>query len=945
MPANIHAFSPAAAAAAITAALAACVACARRLCALANVVLAGTLILCAPGTLYGQDAVSTPIFVLHSYSQEYPWTKRQHEAFLQTLGTKLPGGIDANVEHLDTKRVAYTDAYAAIFADYLRKKYAGFAPRLIYVTDDAALLFAQAHLTRIFPDAPVFFSGVNDFEIKQRIDPARVTGIFEKKSIAPNLELMRRLSPDTRDILVLGDGSSTFQAIHRDIEAELAKQGDIRAHIVSRNRIDALVEELRTRNERFVFLTTLGEMTNAAGRLLTLPETMAAIVSAGEFSIISMEDAYLYPGILGGYVTSGNRQGAAAAGLAARFLSGTALAAISPVESSTNEYIFDGTELEKRGLVLPQELVGRASIVNPVQTLFQRNVALIERSAYAISLLFLISLGSALFILLRKNRQLSLASDELAAQAARLRENEDKLRGLFELSPLGITLNHWDGRLLDCNSAFQRICGYSLDELKRLDYSALTPEAYHAEERRQLEPLERAGFYGPYEKAYRHKNGELVPVRINGMLLTSVDGEKYVWSFIENMAEQKAAEAAHATLEAQLRESQKIEAIGTLAGGIAHDFNNIIAVILGNAALLRQDLEANPKAIESLTEIRKAGQRARDLVQQILSFSHRQPVKRRAISIAPVLDDSIRMLRAMLPARIALNLQFADRLPHILADATQIQQIVVNIATNSMQAMEGRPGNIDVRVDTVVLDARMAAEHPELNELYRRHPGQTLRLTITDDGPGMNAAVRSRIFEPFFTTKPPGKGTGLGLSVVHGIVKTHEGAILIQSTPGAGTTFSLYLPVVEASDRSVRDSVPPLADVAGQGQRILFLDDDESLVFLVTRLLGRNGYRVDGYSNQDEALAAVRGDPAAFDLLVTDYNMPGLSGLEIAREVRRIRADLPVAVVSGFIDETLQAQAADAGVSKVIFKANDVETFCAAVRDLTQAGSAKRRAS
>jgi diguanylate cyclase (GGDEF)-like protein/PAS domain S-box-containing protein len=364
---------------------------------------------------------NTQIFVLHSYSQEYPWTKRQHEGFLRTLGAAVPDTISVSVEYLDSKRVPYTAAYADFVAGYLTQKYVGFEPKFIYVTDDNALLFALTHLTRIFPKAPIFFSGINDYDLKQQIDPRHVTGVFENKEIAPNLELMRHLAPGVRDILVVGDESETFQAIRREIIAELAHQPDIHAQFLSSGRIEPLVASLQGRSEQFVFLTTLGAMTDAAGRTLTLPETIAAIAQAGRFIIISMEDVYLYPGVLGGYVTSGYKQGAAAAELSARYLAGTAVAAIRPIESSPNEYIIDGAELQKLGLTLPSGIAERATILNPLPTFYERNLKLIVQSLYAFALLFLASLVAFIYALLRKNRQIARTSRDLAAQTEQLR--------------------------------------------------------------------------------------------------------------------------------------------------------------------------------------------------------------------------------------------------------------------------------------------------------------------------------------------------------------------------------------------------------------------------------------------------------------------------------------------------------------------------------------------
>jgi CheY-like chemotaxis protein/two-component sensor histidine kinase len=354
-------------------------------------------------------------------------------------------------------------------------------------------------------------------------------------------------------------------------------------------------------------------------------------------------------------------------------------------------------------------------------------------------------------------------------------------------------------------------------------------------------------------------------------------------------------------------------------------------------------------ALESLEEIRKAGSRARDLVQQILSFSRRQPTDRKQIALAPIVSESARLLRATLPARFVLKTHCEPDLPTVLADPTQIQQVVLNLATNAMQANHSGTGQIEIRLDVVSLDAAFAEAHPPLRALHASHPGCTVRLAVSDDGPGMDGATLGRIFEPFFTTKPVDAGTGLGLSVVHGIVQAHEGAITVDSQPGKGATFTIYLPVAGAQAviaPTVESTSGNTAAVpARAGKHILYLDDDASLVFLVTRLLERRGYRITGCCDQHEALAAIRADSAAFDLVVTDYNMPGMSGLDVAREIRTIRADLAVAVASGFIDEELRAQAGAAGVRELIFKASGAEEFCEAFERLANQGESKLAAS
>jgi signal transduction histidine kinase/ActR/RegA family two-component response regulator len=389
----------------------------------------------------------------------------------------------------------------------------------------------------------------------------------------------------------------------------------------------------------------------------------------------------------------------------------------------------------------------------------------------------------------------------------------------------------------------------------------------------------------------------------------------------------KQAEQAHELLEAQLRQSQKMEAIGVLAGGIAHDFNNILGIILGNAELAIEDAGANPGVQDSLKEIRKAGRRARDLVQQILSFSRRQPTEFQVLSLGAVVEEATRLLRATIPARIRLETRIAPNTPAALADQTQIEQVLLNLVANAIDAMQGQPGSITIVVDFLKLDARADAD-------LRLPAGTYARVSVVDTGAGMDEATRQRIFEPFFTTKPQGEGTGLGLSVVHGIVHAHGGEITVRSAANRGTTFAIYLPTAPGEARRTPKATPYAEVAMGRGQRIAYIDDDESLVLLVQRMLERRGYAVDGFVDARAGLAALKADPGRFELVVSDYNMPGMSGIDVSREVRAIRPDLPVALISGLITNEMRERAAAAGLHHLIFKPNAIEELCDAVQRL-----------
>ena len=385
------------------------------------------------------------------------------------------------------------------------------------------------------------------------------------------------------------------------------------------------------------------------------------------------------------------------------------------------------------------------------------------------------------------------------------------------------------------------------------------------------------------------------------------------------------------SLEAQLRESQRIESIGTLAGGIAHDFNNILAVILGNAALAGEEISATHPARKSLEQIRKASLRARDLVQQILAFGRRQPQALVNQSLQPLVQEALALLRSTLPASVELHGVLASEPIHVRADATQIQQVLMNLCTNAWHALQGRPGRIVVGLEALPMhDVEPGGEAP---------PGMRgwAHLWVEDDGTGMDAATRARIFEPFFTTKPPGEGTGLGLSVVHGIVAEHRGSIRVDSEPGRGTTVHLFFPT--ADPQQAPAPVPQSAALvspprAPTDQHVMVVDDDEVVVLMVARLLARAGFRATSFSDGRAAVAAVRADPQTFDLVVTDYNMPGFSGIEVAKSIGAIRSELPVVISSGYISEDLIAQASAAGVRSVMQKQNTLEELVDLVRSL-----------
>lgn len=513
-----------------------------------------------------------------------------------------------------------------------------------------------------------------------------------------------------------------------------------------------------------------------------------------------------------------------------------------------------------------------------------------------------------------------------------LQESRSRLAGIVDSAMDAIITIDSTGRIVVFNRAAEVMFRIKAESAIGGFIDRFIPERFRAAHAAQILGFGASG-------ATRHAIGQSVAVwglRADGeefraestMSRVEVDGEILLSVVLRDITDRLAAEKERDRLEDQLRQSQKLEAMGTLAGGIAHDFNNILGAILGNAELARQDVGGGHPALESLEQIRKSGARARSLVQQILIFSRPQPQHFQALSLGTAIPECVRLLRATLPAGVALETSIAAAPLHVRADGAQLHQVMMNLCINAWQAMEGRAGRITIRLEEIMLDAAAAVNLPGLQ------PGRHARLSVSDDGKGMDEATRARIFEPFFTTKPVGQGTGLGLAVAHGIVQAHHGAIAVRSAVGAGTTFDLYFPLVDAPVHVA----PPVfrAAAPGAGQRILYLDDDEAMTYLVRRMLERCGYRVSGHEHADKALEAVRADPEGFDLVVTDFNMPKLSGADVARELARIRPGLPVMLISGYITDDMQQAARQAGVRHIVYKPNTVEELCATIEQALQ---------
>lgn len=460
-----------------------------------------------------------------------------------------------------------------------------------------------------------------------------------------------------------------------------------------------------------------------------------------------------------------------------------------------------------------------------------------------------------------------------------------KLSAAVEQSPAAILITNLDGSIEYANPRFFETTGYDVWEILGKTPSFLKSDYSDPSQFDRMWAALRAGREWRGEIRTRRKNGEAYWSSIAVSPITNTQGEiTNFLSIAEDTTEKRR-------MDEQLRHAQKLEAVGTLAGGVAHDFNNILTGILGHSHIAVEKLDPDDPVQFNLTQIRVASDRAKDLVQQLLAFSRRREANLRTVNLHSIVDEAVKLIHASIPPIIKIHWNVADDAGTVMADPTQIHQVLLNLCSNAADAIGDEPGTIDISVENVDATDPIAVAGGDLA------PGQYARLSVSDTGCGMDSYTQSRAFDPFFTTKPVGSGTGLGLAAVHGIIQDHGGGIELKSSSGEGSIFNIYLPCVGSEEMHSRKSEP--RKFSGN-ERILLVDDERMVLQSIGPYLEHFGYKVEALTSPKAALAVFQSMPDQFDLLITDQMMPGMTGDVLASEVRAIRPDIPIILCTGY---------------------------------------------
>ncbi len=868
--------------------------------------------------LFAEDAAGAAgtrgnVLVLVSRGPSDLWASAEVDGMLRVFRETKPA-LQPIVEYMDWQ-TGFTPEQEARLAAYYASKFAVQKIRTVIASGEPALDFVLAQRERLFPQAEAVACAISRLEEgKQR---SWLTAILEETDSPGTFRLALQLQPDLQHFTILDDSTGMGISEKSRIEAACPNEVErVKLTVIAGDTTPTIAAALENLPAKSAVLLARSRL---SPRLLEVLCQRSAAPIYGLWAPVHLE------GIIGGSLLDGEEQGAAAAKTALRLFGGEKASAIPVVSNVPHRLIVNYPEAVRAGVSIGSIPAG-AELRNRPPTFWMQHGGVILWAAVVI-----VALGAVLVLLLFKIHRKSEAASELS-------ETLSTLNATFDSTADGVLVVDNSGRVTACNERFL--------ELWRIPAELATRKHDEAFLRHTLLQLTAPSvFLSRVRELYSNPDassqGELVEFK-DGRIFERDSrplrqGKRImgrVWSFRDVTARVNADKERRRAGD-QLAQTQKMEALGNLAGGIAHDFNNILTGVIGYVELAKARLPGRHPAADDLDHVLRASERAKDLVRQILTFSRKRAPEKKAIPLESVVRDTLKLLRAVVPAAIEIRADLASTAGTVMADPTQIHQALLNLATNAVHAMGQTAGQIRVSLQSFEVLPEFAVIHPPLR------PGAHVCLAVTDTGHGMDAATIKRIFEPFFTTKEPGEGTGLGLAVVQAIVHNHDGLLTVESELNLGSAFRIYLPVARESQvgKLVQEELTP----EGNNEHLLVVDDEAMITEVYRCFLESLNYRVTVAHSPEQALETFRKAPGDFTGLVTDFNMPQMNGLELVRRIRAIRGDLPALLVTGYVGSAATEQeAAELGMGDILGKPFTRHTLGVALARVLKSGVPSR---
>jgi len=837
------------------------------------------------------------VVIIHSYHADYPWTHSQNEAFISTLKSKFPNyQLDFSAEYLDTKRIIATPEYFDHFAKFINNKHSGDMPRLIYVTDDYALHFITQYKGDFLDNAPIVFSGINNLSLNGKLDRERYTGVFEVKELKPNLELVERLFPDTHKVIFVGDDGVTSHAIDKQVQGVLEKYPQFEPLFITSRSLSEISKELKKHHDGVVLLTTIGGVIDQEGHTSNLDGVLKTIVGSGHI-VMTMEDDYLKNGVIGGYVTSGRRQGEAAALLSEKIINGVPVNQIEPLIKGSNEYLFDAQALEKHGIKLNFGRYENVRVVNEAPSLIDQYHEEFDLFLKLMGLIFVLIVISFVLITQRKNRKI----EQFAREALDSSALSNEYKRAFDITNI-VSKTDLTGKITYVNDAFVECFGYSREELLGNTHAMLRDSETSQELYSDLWTTILAGNIWRGLIKNRNKEGDAVYLDASVIPIKSESGE--IQEFIATRID--ITERVHA--DAAMKEARDLaeaatEAKSQFLANMSHEIRTPMNAILGMGHLALQT-ELTEAQHNYINKGNKAAKSLLNLINDILDFSKIEAGKLNLELLPFHLEDVLNNLSNVVSTnqhakRVEILFDTSQDIPYeLVGDSLRLTQVLINLLNNAIKFTEE---------GEIIVSSRM---------LSKKDKSVVLEFSVKDSGIGIEPDKIENLFDIFSqvdssTTRKYG-GSGLGLAICKELVEIMGGNIRVTSRPQQGSTFTFTVRL-DYEDKEGRklETIPDI-----DGMRALVIDDSQIAREIIRQICRSLKIEVDLVESGSVAIERIKqsmSDEQPYQLLLVDWLMPSMDGVETLRRIKQLYGSMkesPLAIMmtsynlDGLIEKT-----------------------------------------